>query len=194
MLLNRHGLAHENSIFQSIEKPFPKELWDSSAEKVKTLMFADFGPKDVVLEMAKPIRTAHTRQEAMEALENIISDNGAVGRSAVELLSKSGLPAFLRRSSIGKFVSGVQGKEMPKDALWLAAANTDKLFGNAIEPWRFELSPAKNNDGLKERHILFAPMAYEGRIILIKFTVKEYLDPLVKVKLYSIEAINYDLN
>ena len=131
-----------------------KEPWDSSTEKAKALTVEDFGTPDEVKEMARPIRSAHTRQEAKEALECIISGNGGEKRPAIRLRSKSGLTAFLRRSSIGKLVSGIQEKDMPKETLWQAAANIDKLYENAIESWRFELNPAKNNDGLKDRRML----------------------------------------
>jgi hypothetical protein len=74
------------------------------------------------------------------------------------------------------------------EAHYLAAANVDKYFSNAIEPWFFELNPNKNNEGLKARRYLFAPMEYQGRIVIIKFTVKEYHG--AENKLYSIEALD----
>jgi hypothetical protein len=157
------------------------------------LKIEDFGIPDEVKEMARPIRSAHNRQEAKEALEFIISGSGEEKRSAIRLTSKGGLIVFLRRSSIGKLVSGIQEKETPKEALWQAVANIDKLYENAIEPWRFELNPVKNNDGLKDRRILFAPMDHGGQILPIKIIVKEYLDHQVEAKIYSIEAIDYDL-
>jgi len=46
--------------------------------------------------------------EAEDALENIISNNGTSKRLAIKL--KSEISAFLRRSSIGKLVSGIQEK------------------------------------------------------------------------------------
>jgi len=171
-----------------------KEPWDSSSEKAKTLKIEDFGTPDEVREMAKPIRYAKSRLEAEKAIESIISSNDTVKRSAIELKNKSGFSAFLRRSSIGKLVSGIQEKGIPKEALWQAAANIDKLFANSIEPWKFDLNPNKNNDGLKDRYILYAPMEYAKRILPVKLTVKEYFDPRVKLKLYSIEAIDFDLD
>jgi len=171
-----------------------KEPWYSSSEKARTLKIEDFGTPEEVRKMAKPIRYVKSRSEAENALENIISSNGTVKRSAIELKSKSGISAFLRRSSIGKLVSGIQEKGTPKEALWQAAANIDKLFVNSIEPWRFELNPDKNNDGLKDRRILYAPMEYAERILPVKLTVKEFLDQTVNAKIYSIEAINFDLN
>jgi hypothetical protein len=171
-----------------------KEPWGSSSEKAKALKIEDFGTLDEVREMAKPIRYAKSRLEAEKAIENIISNNNTVKRSAIELKNKNGFSAFLRRSSIGKLVSGIQEKGTPNDALWQAVANIDKLFINSIEPWRFDLNPNKNNDGLKDRRILYAPMKYAGRILPVKLTVKEYLDPQAKAKLYSIEAIDFDLD
>ena len=91
-------------------------------------------------------------------------------------------------------VSGIQEKGIPKEALWQAAANIDKLFAVSIEPWEFVLNPNKNNVGLKNRRILYAPMEYAERILPVKLTVKEYLDPQAAAKLYSIEAIDFDLD
>jgi len=72
----------------------------------------------------------------------------------------------------------------------LAAANLDHLFINSIEPWKFELNPFKNNDGLKERHYLYSPIEYEGSIVFVKITVKEYIYDWLENKLYSIEVID----
>jgi hypothetical protein len=72
---------------------------------------------------------------------------------------------------------------------FLAVANADKLFQNAIEPWKFELNVQKNNDGLKERHYLFAPMAHQADLVIVKFTVKEYINTDLANKMYSIEAM-----
>jgi len=170
-----------------------REPWDSSSEKAKELKISDFGTLEEVREMANPIRQVKSRLEAEKALENIISSNGTVKRSAVELKSKKGLSVFLRRSSIGKLISGIQEKGIPKEALWQAAANIDKLFVFSIEPWEFALNPNKNNVGLKNRRILYAPMEYAERILPVKLTVKEYFDPQVADKLYSIEVIDFDL-
>jgi hypothetical protein len=90
---------------------------------------------------------------------------------------------------VGKLVSSVAfHTSFSPEAHYLAAANIDKLFSNAIEPWFFELNLNKNNEGLKSRHYLFAPMEYQGRIAIIKITVKEYHEE--ENKLYSIEALD----
>ena len=75
----------------------------------------------------------------------------------------------------------------------MAAANIDKLFSNAIEPWEFELNPNKDNTGLKARRYLYAPLEYGGKITVVKITVKEYTDADLQNKLYSIGAVNVDL-
>jgi hypothetical protein len=100
----------------------------------------------------------------------------------------------LVNDSIGKIVSqDAVNISCDQAAHYHAVANIDKFFSNAIEPWKFELNPTKNNQGLKARRYLYAPMEYEGRIIPVKFTVKEYDDPKLSKKLYSIEAIDVEL-
>jgi hypothetical protein len=53
--------------------------------------------------------------------------------------SRSGLSARLSNRSLGKIVShaAVVSSFCP-EAHYLAAANIDKLYANAIEPWEFE--------------------------------------------------------
>jgi hypothetical protein len=75
----------------------------------------------------------------------------------------------------------------------MAVANIDKLFSNAIEPWKFELNPSKNNDDLAARHYLYAPLEFDGKLIPVKITVKEYKDIALGMRLYSVEAINAEL-
>jgi hypothetical protein len=162
-----------------------KEPWDTSSEKAKTLTIKDFGTPDEVVEMAKPVRNAATRLEAVKILKAMVK-NGP-------LVSRSGIPARLSTKAIGKMVSNqAVNTSCSPPAHYLAAANIDRLFANAIEPWQFELNPAKNNDGLKNRRYLYAPLAYEDTLIVVKITVKEYLEATLQNKLYSIEAVTMD--
>jgi len=157
------------------------EPWDTSREKAKELRIEQWGTPEEVAEMSAPIRGANTRKEATAILKEIASHG--------PLTSKSGITARLQRRSVGKLVSSVAvHSSFSPEAHYLAAANIDKFFSNAIEPWLFELNPNKNNEGLKARHYLFAPMEYMGRIAIIKITVKEYLRE--ENKLYSIEALD----
>jgi hypothetical protein len=163
----------------------PSGLWsaDSSTEKAKALTALDFGTLDEVKEMARPIRSAHTRQEAATILKQI-AKNGP-------LTSKNGLTAVLPNRNISKMVSDVAILQSScREAHFLAVSNLDKLFTNAIEPWKFALNPNKNNQDLKERRVLYAPLEYEGRIIPVKITVKESADQVRGIKIYSLEAID----
>ena len=162
------------------------EPWDSSNIKARILNINDFGIQESVWEQARIIRTASDRYEATKLLVEIIK-NGPY-------TSKSGLTARIPGKSIGKLVSSeaVNASFCP-EAHYLAVVNIDKLFSNAIEPWSFELNPEKNNDGLKARHYLFAPMSYCEKIVVAKITVKEYINPNLANKIYSVEAIDTKL-
>jgi hypothetical protein len=136
--------------------------------------------------MAAPARRAGDRRAAMDCLKEI-AKNGL-------FISRAGLPARLPGRSLGKIVSNaaVVASFCP-EAHYLAAANIDKLYSNAIEPWQFDLNPNKENTGLKARRYLYAPLAYNGKIAVVKITVKEYLDAELRNKIYSIEAVDVEL-
>jgi len=160
-----------------------KEPWDSSTERAKILRLDDFGVLNEVQEMAKPKRTAANRHEAVIILKEI-AKKGA-------LTNKTGFKARLSGKTIGKIVSNQAiNTSFNSEAHYLAVANLDYLFINSIEPWKFELNPSKNNDGLKERHYLYSPLEYEGSIMLVKITVKEYINGQLENNLYSIEVID----
>ncbi len=166
---------------------YKKKPWDVSSAKANELRISDFGTPEEVREMAKPVRIAKNREEAVNILK-AIAKNG-------ELTSKTGLVVSLSGKSIDEIVSGqALQQSFDKMAHWQAAANVDKLFLNAIEPWKFELDPRKNNENLKDRRYLYAPMGYNGRIVSVKFTIKEYKQVGIGNRLYSIEAINIDLS
>jgi hypothetical protein len=162
------------------------EPWDNSTEKAKELKLSDFGTSEEVQEMAKMGRTAKDREEVRKILKTIVKNGN--------LRSKSGLVVTLSGKSIEKIISEqALHRSFKKEAHWLAAANIDTLFINAIEPWEFELNPNKINENLKERKYLYAPMGFVNRIILVKFTVKEYQQKGTEKRLYSIEAMNVEL-
>jgi hypothetical protein len=163
-----------------------KEPWDSSSEKAKELKISNFGTPEEVKEMAKMPRTVKTKEETITILKEIATMG--------DLTSKSSLVVSLSRNSIDKILNDLAiKKSFNLLSHWQAAANIDKLFSNAIEPWEFWLNPLKNNEHLKNRRYLFAPMEYNGRILPVKFTVKEYKQEGAKKRLYSIEVIDVDL-
>jgi len=163
-----------------------KEPWDSSSENAKTLKIEDFGTYEEVREMAKNIRIAQDRQTAAIILKEI-ADKGP-------LTNKNGLTVTLSGDSRGKIVSSkALNTSYDREAHFLAVANLDKLFFNSIEPWEYELNPNKNNDDLKARRYLYAPLQFNNRIIPVKITVKEYKDASLGKRLYSIEAIDVEM-
>jgi hypothetical protein len=178
--------AKYNILLREKDGVVEKEPYDSSTEKAKLLKIEDFGTLDEVKEMAKPIRSAHNRQEATRILKEITKKG--------LMTSRFGLVARLPGKSIGKMVSSeAVNASVSPELHFLAVANADKLFQNAIEPWKFELNVQKNNDGLKERHYLFAPMAHQTDLVIVKFTVKEYINTDLANKMYSIEAMDVRL-
>jgi hypothetical protein len=157
------------------------EPWDASREKARELRLDQWGTPEEVAALAVPLRWASNRREATAILKEIAEHS--------PFTSKSGLTARLQRRSVGKLVSAVAvHASFAPQAHYQAAANVDKYFSSAIEPWLFALNPHKNNERLKARRYLFAPMEYHGRIAIIKFTVKEYHG--AENKLYSIEALD----
>jgi hypothetical protein len=159
-----------------------KEPWGSSDAKAKELTIADFGTPDEVSEMAQMPRTAKTYDEVREILQGIIDK---------PLTGKSGLTATISKKSIKEMLSGeAVGKSIDFRAHLKAAANVDKLFENAIEKWKFELDPNKNNEGLQDRKYLYAPMEYSDLIVPVKLTIKEYKAQSFGKRLYSVEAID----
>jgi len=163
-----------------------KEPWDSSTEKAKSLTAGDFGSLDEVRAMAKMPRKAGSKAAAMAILKGIASKGNLAGKSGA-LVSLSG-------KSIEKMLNDpALHQSFSIAAHWQAAANIDKLFSNAIEPWKYELNPGKNNENLKDRRYFYAPMERCERIVIVKLTVKEYMQIESGRRLYSIEAIDVDL-
>jgi hypothetical protein len=161
-----------------------KEPWGSSSEKARELTANYFGA-DEIKAMAKPVREAHSFDEARGILQGMVN---------LPMTSRTHLVAVLSNRSIKKILSGpAVADSVSTDAHLLAAATLDRLVANAIEPWAFELNPAKSNDNIKDVHRLYAPLEYQGRIIPVKITVKEMKSKLEGKRIYSIEAIDAEI-
>jgi hypothetical protein len=162
------------------------EPWDTNRAKAWELHFEQWGTPEEVAVMAAPVRWAGNRRVAMDYLKAIAKNS--------PFISRSGLPARLPGRSLGKIVSNaaVVASFCP-EAHYLAAANIDKLYSNAVEPWEFDLNPNKENTGLKARRYLYTPMEYGERIVVVKITVKEYVDAELQNKIYSVEALDVEL-
>jgi hypothetical protein len=162
------------------------EPWDTSRAKARELRCEQWGTPEEVAAMAAAIRKAESRRAAETILRDIIRQG--------PFTSRSGLTARIPGRSIGKIVSSeAVNASFCQAAHYQAAVNIDKLFSNAIEPWRFDLNPNKENMGLKARRYLYAPMEYGGKIAVVKITVKEYVDAELQNNIYSIEALDVEL-
>ena len=161
----------------------------NSTKNAEKLSLDMWGNTAEVIKQAAPIRSANSFSEARNILKNIVGK---------ELKSKSGLPGNVSNKSVEKFLSGkAVATSFDLKAHLTAAANIDQLYKNSIEPFGAE-KDKNNSPDLKAIHRTYAPMLLsengEKRIIPVKFTVKEYTDKNTRNKLYSIEAIDFDLN
>jgi hypothetical protein len=185
---SRPNTREERKVLRSlyIQEIYMIEKWDKSREKAKELRLEQWGTPEEVKAMSAPLRQASNRRTAMDYLKEIAFHS--------PFTSRSGLSARLPNRSLGKIVShAAVVSSFCQEAHYLAAANIDKLYTNAIEPWEFDLNPNKDNAGLKTRRYLYAPMEYEGKITIVKITVKEYEDANLQNNLYSIAAIDVEL-
>jgi hypothetical protein len=158
----------------------------NSTEQAHELTLDMFGTPEEVREMAKIEREAHTREEARTILQELVNK---------PLKSRAGIEATISNNSIEKILSGkAADKSFNAHAHFLAAANLGKLFSNAIEPFKFPLKPEKSNENYREVRRLYAPMAFDKRIIPVKFTVIVMLNEKEGERIYSLEAIDVDLN
>ena len=156
-----------------------------STEQAHELTTDMFGTPNEVREMARMVREADTREKARSILVGLVNK---------PLKSKAGIAATISKKSIEKILSGKSAdKSYNAKAHFLASANLEKLFSNAIEPFKFPLDPDKNNENFQEIKRLYAPMNFKGRIIPVKFTVTVMLNEKEGKRIYSLEAIDVDL-
>jgi len=157
----------------------------SSTNRANELRIEMFGTPEQVAKMAKNQFLASTRDEAKEILKKIVNK---------PLASRAGITATLSNNSMGKILSGkAVDKSYNKEAHFLAAANLEHLFSNAIEPFIFPTDPSKHNENYKRIRRLYAPMEYKNMIIPVKFTVFEMLNEREGTRVYSLEAIDFPI-
>jgi regulator of RNase E activity RraB len=158
---------------------------NDSTEQAHKLTLDMFGTSEEVQRMAIMELNAGTRKEARDILVKLVNK---------PLKSKAGVEATVSKKSIEKILSGKSAdKSYNAKAHFLAAANIEKLFSNAVEPFKFAFIPHKRNENYQEVKRLYAPMAFENRIIPVKFTVMVMLNEKEGKRIYSIEAIDVDL-
>lgn len=104
---------------------------------------------------------------------------------------QTGLQAFVSRNSLDKMLSSkAVGKSSGAPAHSTAVASVDRLFEGAILGWSKE--DRDSNSNLAAVHRFFAPMAFDGRQMLAKITVKETVDPNHSNPVYTVEAVDFN--
>ena len=184
VIIDKNG--HYKTVYIKLGLPMKKESWDSSDQKVRELTISMFGTTEEVGEMAIMPKAAHNFSEAKEILNELIGK---------PLTNKGGLVVFISKNAAKEILSGkTVGNSFDRDVHLLAVANVEKLFSNAVEPWDFDFNPEKSNDGLKAIRRLYSPMFYKDRVVVVKLTVKEIKNKNEGNRLYSLKAIDIDLN
>jgi hypothetical protein len=159
-----------------------KRRWNSSDEAARELKTELFGTPNHIRTIARIQKHSETYAETRKIVNNLVD---------IPMTSRSGLIAALSRNSIDKLLSGKSVAEsFTYKAHLLAVCNLDTLYTNAIEPWLFELNPGKNNGSLLSVRRLFAPMEYNGRIVIVKITVKELKNDRDGNRIYSLKVLD----
>jgi len=158
---------------------FQKKIlsYDTSNIMAKELKIEDWGEPYEVVKMAEMKITKSDQKGTKAALERI-RKTGKIKNNNDETLF-----AALSGESIKKLLNGD----------WTVAANIDQLFANAIEPWKFEFKPNKDNRDLKERKYLYSPINSAGKIVPVKITVFVYKKPENGTRIYSGEIIDHEI-
>jgi len=143
VIIDKNG--HKKTVYVKMGLPMKKERKvenTSSTGRANELSFEMFGTPEQVVKMAKTEYAASTREEAKEILRRIVNK---------PLVSRAGLTATLSNKSMGKILSGkAADKSYSKEAHFLAAANLEHLFSNAIEPFIFPADPSKHNENYRQ--------------------------------------------
>jgi len=159
-----------------------KRNLNGSDKAAYSLRITDFGSADQIKAIAHMDRKPETYSQVREILSSLVG---------YSLVSRSDLHATISKKSIEKILSGrsIEDSHDFKAHLF-AAGNIDRLYGNSIEPWTFEMNSNKNNDGLVGIHRLFALMEYAENMIIVKITVKEMKNPNDGNRIYTIKTLN----
>lgn len=147
---------------------------------------SDAGPTFSRAEDASaPQRRASTFAEARAAAKAF--------QGAPLLNIETGMQAVVSRNSLDKMLSAksVSKSETPATHA-MAVANADSLFQQAILGWS---KPDRGNDpNIRAIHRFFAPIEVDGRMNLVKLTVKENAKVEGTNPLYTVEAVELNDN
>jgi len=126
------------------------------------------------------MRTATNFQQARDAVKTF------QGKPLTN--QQTGMVAVVSRKSLNKMLSESAVVKSESPAVHsTAVANADSLFDRAVLGWS---KPDRAADPtIKAVHRFFAPLEIDGRMKMVKLTVKETVE---KNPLYTIEAVSFD--
>jgi len=134
------------------------------------------------LDNLPPLRPARTFREARQAAKAF------QGKPLTN--QQTGMVAIVSRNQLDKMLAEKAVAKSESPAIQSAAvANADSLFKRAIYGWS---KPDRDgNSNYAAIHRFFAPMEVDGRIEMVKLTVKETTDKKTNNPLYTVEAVAF---
>jgi len=103
----------------------------------------------------------------------------------------TGIVAILSRNSLDKMLSSTAVNKSENPLVHsMAVANADCLFQRAMLGWSKQ--DRDNDPGLAAIHRFFAPMEIDGRMKLVKVTVKETARRAQSNTLYTVEIVEFN--
>lgn len=131
----------------------------------------------------QPMRIASTFAEARAAASEF------QGKDLVN--QQTGMTSRVSRNTLDKMLSTkAVSKSVSPAAQSMAVANVDHLFESAILGWSKRDDHGDKNIG--QIHRFFAPMERDGKVLLVKMTVKETTISSDPNPLYTVEAVEFN--
>jgi len=129
------------------------------------------------------MRTATNFRQAREAVRAF------QGKRLTNL--RTGMEATLSRNTLDKMLSKKAVLKSESASVHSAAvANADHLFEHATHGWS---KPDRDDDpSIKAIHRFFTPMPLDGRMYMIKITVKQTAQKTDTNPLYTLEAVAFE--
>lgn len=170
--------------------------------------FVDGKGLNFVAPLGRPLTAGpvFARGERAEAGEYSVADAtmpreartfGDAKRSAREFVGQelendaTGMAATVSNMNVRKMLSeSAVGKSVSPQAQSHAVANLDRLFKIADAP---DTHPDRgDNPNIKAIHRFYAPMIFDGEVLVAKMTVKEFADPREGTRIYSVESMEIE--
>jgi len=127
----------------------------------------------------RPARTFKEARQAAKAFQGKPLTN-----------QQTGMVAVVSRTNLDKMLSGKAVSKSESPALQsTAVANIDSLFKQAV--WGWSKPDRAIDSNIKAIHRFFAPMDVDGRIKMVKLTIKEIAPTQQTNTVYTVEAVDF---